>query len=90
MDWVGNMIASGSGDGRIRLWDSTTGACQASLSDSAGPQHGVTSVVLKQVCRRPRRHRCLVATLSGRAFVAGERLTLLAKPSWVYLVFSID
>ena len=42
------MIASGSGDGRIRLWDSVTGACTASLGDVGGPQDGVTSVVLKQ------------------------------------------
>lgn len=42
------MIASGSGDGRIRLWDSVTGACKASLGDTVGPQEGVTSVVLRQ------------------------------------------
>lgn len=42
------MIASGSGDGRIRLWDSVTGACKASLGDMGGPQDGVTSVVLRQ------------------------------------------
>lgn len=49
LDWVSTMIASGSGDGRIRLWNSVTGECQASLGDSAGPRDGVTSVVLKQV-----------------------------------------
>lgn len=42
------MIASGSGDGRIRLWDSVTGACKAALGDTVGPQDGVTSVVLRQ------------------------------------------
>lgn len=47
LDWVSTMIASGSGDGRIRLWHSVTGALQASLGDVAGPQDGVTSVVLK-------------------------------------------
>ncbi|CAN0477649.1 unnamed protein product, partial [Ectocarpus sp. 8 AP-2014] len=46
LDWVSDMIASGSGDGRIRLWDSVTGACKASLGDMGGPQDGVTSVVL--------------------------------------------
>lgn len=51
LDWVSTMIASGSGDGRIRLWHSVTGALQASLGDVAGPQDGVTSVVLKHVSR---------------------------------------
>lgn len=72
------MIASGSGDGRIRLWDSMTGVCQASLGDSAGPQDGVTSVVLKQVCRHP------VATLLDLGFVTRERLTLPTTLSWVF------
>lgn len=48
LDWVSDMIASGSGDGRIRLWDSVTGACKASLGDMGGPHDGVTSVVLRQ------------------------------------------
>lgn len=48
LDWVSNMIASGSGDGRILLWDAVTGACKASLADVGGPQDGVTSVVLRQ------------------------------------------
>ncbi|CAN0528017.1 unnamed protein product, partial [Ectocarpus sp. 12 AP-2014] len=62
LDWVSDMIASGSGDGRIRLWDSVTGACKASLGDMGGPQDGVTSVVLRQA--RDRGDTTMVAAAS--------------------------
>lgn len=58
------MIASGSGDGRIRLWHSVTGALQASLGDVAGPQDGVTSVVLKHASGGGEFHKEFWSTLT--------------------------
>jgi len=46
LDWANNVIASGSGDQQVRLWDSTTGNCLHVLTDPNGPTEGVTSVTL--------------------------------------------
>ena len=37
----GKLIASGSGDGTIKIWDSTTGSLQSTLEDHSGPVRSV-------------------------------------------------
>jgi glucose repression regulatory protein TUP1 len=46
LDWAKDVIASGSGDQQVRLWDSKTGQCLHVLTDPNGPTEGVTSVTL--------------------------------------------
>jgi len=46
LDWSKDVIASGSGDQQVRLWDSKTGNCLHVLTDPNGPTEGVTSVTL--------------------------------------------
>jgi general transcriptional corepressor TUP1 len=47
LDYIDDMIVSGSGDRKVRLWDARTGVCQKVFgSESGGPSDGVTSVAL--------------------------------------------
>ncbi|KAG5181234.1 TUP1-like protein, partial [Tribonema minus] len=47
LDWVGALIATGSGDCQVRVWDSNSGACRMVLGDSRGPTDGVTCVAFR-------------------------------------------
>lgn len=47
LDYVNNLIASGSGDRKVRLWDAKNGSCHAVFgSEQNGPSDGVTSVAI--------------------------------------------
>lgn len=47
LDYVNNLIASGSGDRKVRLWDATTGKCRSIFgNEKNGPSDGVTSVAI--------------------------------------------
>lgn len=47
LDYVSDLIVSGSGDRKIRLWDARTSQCTKIFgSESGGPSDGVTSVAL--------------------------------------------
>lgn len=47
LDYVDNLIASGSGDRKVRLWDANNGNCLSVFgNESIGPADGVTSVAL--------------------------------------------
>jgi glucose repression regulatory protein TUP1 len=47
LDYVNDLIVSGSGDRKVRLWDARTSQCKKIFgSESGGPSDGVTSVAL--------------------------------------------
>ncbi|RLN26417.1 hypothetical protein BBJ28_00010598 [Nothophytophthora sp. Chile5] len=47
LDYVNDLIVSGSGDRKVRLWDSRNGQCKKIFgNESGGPSDGVTSVAL--------------------------------------------
>lgn len=47
LDYVNDLIVSGSGDRKVRLWDARSGQCKKIFgSESGGPSDGVTSVAL--------------------------------------------
>ncbi|GLE01419.1 hypothetical protein PINS_up010249 [Pythium insidiosum] len=47
LDYVNDLIVSGSGDRKVRLWDARSGQCKKVFgSDGGGPSDGVTSVAL--------------------------------------------
>ncbi|KAI9911028.1 hypothetical protein PsorP6_011028 [Peronosclerospora sorghi] len=47
LDYVNDLIVSGSGDRKVRLWDARNGQCKKIFgNESGGPSDGVTSVAL--------------------------------------------
>jgi glucose repression regulatory protein TUP1 len=47
LDYVNDLIVSGSGDRKVKLWDARNGQCKRTFgSESGGPSDGVTSVAL--------------------------------------------